>query len=72
VKLIRRLRFLDRRKLDADLADEMELHQAMSGGRVTMGNTTLAREDARGVRIFGERRRFNLPEEVISHDGHVL
>ncbi|HEV2448396.1 MAG TPA: ABC transporter permease, partial [Candidatus Sulfopaludibacter sp.] len=51
MKLIRRLRYLlNHRKLDRELAEEMEFHQAMAG-RLAMGNSTLAREDARAVWI---------------------
>ncbi len=56
-RLLRRLRYwLHCGKMDAELAEEMEFHRAMlaAGGRVgaAMGNTTLAREDARGVWIW--------------------
>ena len=56
-RLLRRLRYwLHSDKMDAELAEEMEFHRAMlaAGGRVgaAMGNTTLAREDARGVWIW--------------------
>ena len=68
-KLIRRLNYwFRRRKLDRDLAEEMEFHQAMvqrdleeSGmaadraihaGRLAMGNRALAREDSRAVWIW--------------------
>src|SRR5690348_13297359 len=49
MKLIRRLHyFLNRRKIEAELAEEMAFHQSMSG-KIAMGNTTLAREEARAV-----------------------
>jgi len=68
-KFIRRLNYWFRRsKLDADMAEELEFHQAMvqrdleqSGlgadrafhaGRLAMGNATLAREDSRAVWIW--------------------
>jgi macrolide transport system ATP-binding/permease protein len=56
-KLLRRLRYLlHRGKMDAELAEEMEVHRAMLADegrtRAAMGNTTLAREDARGVWIW--------------------
>ncbi|MBZ5622594.1 MAG: ADOP family duplicated permease [Acidobacteriia bacterium] len=51
-KLIRRIAyFARRRKLEAELAEEMEFHLAMTG-RSAMGNTTLAAEDARAVWIW--------------------
>ena len=49
-KLLRRVEYwLRRRERDAELAEEMEFHRAMLGERApgAMGNTTLAREDAR-------------------------
>jgi putative ABC transport system permease protein len=50
MKLFRRLKFwLNARQNQADLAEEMEFHRAMGG---TMGNTTLAGEDARAVWIW--------------------
>src|SRR5947207_1805076 len=56
-KLLRRLLFwLHHGKMDAELAEEMEFHRAMLADRgradTAMGNTTLAREDARGVWIW--------------------
>src|SRR5712691_3267003 len=56
-RFLRRLRYwLHPGKMDAELAEEMEFHHAMlaASGRVgaAMGNTTLAREDARGVWIW--------------------
>ena len=56
-RLLRRLRYwLHRGKMDAELAEEMEFHRAMladSGqAGAAMGNTTLAREDARAVWIW--------------------
>ncbi len=51
MKLLRRLDYwLHRRKRDAELAEEMEFHRAMSADQI--GNTTLAREDARAVWIW--------------------
>src|ERR1700681_2591367 len=61
-KLFRRLRYwLRSRQSDAELAEEMEFHRALTArergadeaaGRRAMGNTTLARETARGVWIW--------------------
>ncbi len=56
-RFLRRLRYwFHRRRMEAELAEEMEFHRAMltqSGGApATMGNTTLAREDARAVWIW--------------------
>jgi len=56
IRLLRRLRYwLDRGKMDAELAEEMEFHRAMlahdGGARAAMGNITRAREDARGIWI---------------------
>src|SRR5258708_5301712 len=57
-KLIRRLKYwAGSRRRAAELAEEMEFHRAMSeepggGGRRSMGNLTLASEDARGVWIW--------------------
>jgi predicted permease len=58
-KLLRRIQyFLHRDRIDADLAEEMEFHRDMlarelAGDRTratrALGNTTLARENARGV-----------------------
>ena len=55
--LLRRLRYLlNRDKMDAELAEEMEVHRAIlaaeGGASTRMGNTTLAREDARAVWIW--------------------
>jgi hypothetical protein len=51
-ELVRRIWYLIRqRRLDAELAEEMEFHRAMSGGR-DFGNATLAREDSRAVWIW--------------------
>src|SRR5882724_10037611 len=57
MKLLRRLRYLlHRRKMDAELAEEMEVHRAMLAEDglppAAIGNATLAREDARGVWIW--------------------
>src|SRR5690348_2289056 len=50
-RLLRRLHYLLRyRQHQAELEEEMSLHQELRGGRV-FGNATLAREDARGVWI---------------------
>src|SRR6266404_2025648 len=57
-KLIRRLKYwAGSRRRAAELAEEMEFHRAMSeepgaAGRRSMGNMTLAAEDARGVWIW--------------------
>src|SRR6185295_9277997 len=51
-QLLRRLWFLLRqRQLEAELAEEMEFHRAMSGGR-DFGNATIAREESRAVWIW--------------------
>jgi predicted permease len=57
IRLLRRIRYwLQRDRMDAELAEEMEFHRAMLGDgwdeRTAMGNTTLARENARGVWIW--------------------
>jgi predicted permease len=57
MKLLRRLRYwLENSRRAADLAEEMEFHRAMlardGAAPSVMGNTTLAREDARGVWIW--------------------
>ena len=70
-RLLRRLRYWRARgKMDSELAEEMEFHRSMLAGsgqaRAVMGNTTLAREDARGVWIwpwvesFGQDVRYAL------------
>src|ERR1041384_7208614 len=61
-KLFRRLGYLlQSRQRDAELAEEMEFHRALAAresgageaaSRRAMGNTTLAREMARGVWIW--------------------
>jgi putative ABC transport system permease protein len=52
-RFLRRLRYqLARDRRAADLAEEMEFHRALSGGR-GMGNMTLAREDAWDIWSFG-------------------
>ena len=57
-KLSRRLKYwAGSRRRAAELAEEMEFHRAMSeepggAGRRSMGNLTLASEDARGVWIW--------------------
>src|SRR5690242_12345719 len=57
-KLLRRMKYwAGSRRRTAELAEEMEFHRAMSeetrgGGRRSMGNLTLAMEDARGVWIW--------------------
>lgn len=56
-RFLRRLRYWKSRKqMDADLSEELEFHRAMlenSGSAPTaMGNTTMAREDARAVWIW--------------------
>jgi len=57
MKLLRRLRYwLDNTRHAADLAEEMEFHRAMltrdGAPPATLGNTTLAGEDARAVWIW--------------------
>jgi len=68
LKLLRRLQYLWwQRRIDSDLAQEVEFHRAMEADRLeragldpdvaratsvrSMGNVTLAREDARAVWI---------------------
>jgi predicted permease len=52
MKFLRRLNYLmHRRKLDAELAEELEFHRSQSGA-AELGNRTLAREDARAVWIW--------------------
>ena len=47
LRFVRRLHYLlNRRRYEAELAEEMALHREMTGGRA-FGNATLAREDAR-------------------------
>src|SRR2546425_13209965 len=51
-QLLRRVWYLIRqRQFEAELAEEMEFHRAMSNGR-DFGNATLAREDNRAVWIW--------------------
>ncbi len=51
MKLLRRIAYwINHRKYDAELAEEIEFHRVMSQGPI--GNTTLAREDARAVWIW--------------------
>ena len=51
-QLLRRLRYLMHgSRLDDELAEEMEFHRTMSGGR-DFGNATMAREDSRAVWIW--------------------
>src|SRR3989442_5605352 len=51
-QLLRRVWYLIRqRQFEAELAEEMEFHRAMSNGR-DFGNATLAREDSRAVWIW--------------------
>ena len=48
MKLLRRLDYwVHQRQREADLGEEIEFHRAQSAGSI--GNTTLAREDARAV-----------------------
>ena len=56
-RLLRRLQYwLHHGKMDAELAEEMEFHRAMLAGDgrapAAMGNTTLARDEARAVWIW--------------------
>jgi len=56
IRLFRRLRYwLQRARMDAELAEEMDYHRELlardGGSGAVMGNATLAREDARGVWI---------------------
>lgn len=52
MKLLRRIRyFLARRRMEHELAEEIEFHRAASGAPA-MGNITVAREDARAVWIW--------------------
>lgn len=56
-KFLRRLRYcLLHRRMEAELAEEMEFHRALlaesGAARAVIGNTTLAREDARAVWIW--------------------
>jgi len=52
MKLIRRLDYwLNRRRYEAELAEELEFHRSQSGAP-DFGNATLAREDARAVWIW--------------------
>jgi predicted permease len=51
MKLLRRLNYwIHQRQREAELAEEIEFHRAQSAGPI--GNTTLAREDARAVWIW--------------------
>src|SRR2546426_11040180 len=51
-EFLRRVWYLIRqRQFEAELAEEMEFHRAMSNGR-DFGNATLAREDSRAVWIW--------------------
>lgn len=53
MKLYRRLKYwMNARQNQADLAEEMEAHRQMAGDLRAMGNTTLAREDARAIWIW--------------------
>jgi hypothetical protein len=48
MKLLRRIDYwLNRSKRDAELAEELEFHRAMAGEPI--GNTTIARQDARVI-----------------------
>lgn len=53
MRLLRRLRYLlQQRKVEAELAEEIEHHSHMSGDGRAMGNITRAREDSRAVWIW--------------------
>lgn len=51
MRFLRRIGYwLNQRKRDAELAEEIEFHRAMA--QAPIGNTTIAREDARAVWIW--------------------
>ena len=53
MRLLRRIGYLLRqRKIEAELAEEIEFHRQMSGEAKALGNITRAREDARAVWIW--------------------
>jgi predicted permease len=53
MKLLRRIDYwLNRRKRDAELAEEIEFHRLASAAPAEFGNVTIAREDARAVWIW--------------------
>src|SRR5450755_240569 len=53
MKLLRRIDYwMNRRKRDAELAEELDFHRAQGDPAHQLGNTTLAREDARAVWIW--------------------
>jgi hypothetical protein len=53
MRLLRRIDYwLHQRKREAELAEELEFHRASSGAPSELGNTTLAREDARAIWIW--------------------
>ena len=52
MKLFRRIDYwMHRRKRDAELAEELEFHRSQSDAPA-LGNTTLAREEARAIWIW--------------------
>src|SRR5947199_9846862 len=62
LRLLRRLDYwLHRGRREAELVEEMALHREQLAARTTsgarLGNTTLAREDARGVWMFESLER---------------
>jgi predicted permease len=53
MRLLRRIKYLlQQRKIEAELAEEIEHHRQMSDAGPAMGNLTRAREDARAVWIW--------------------
>ncbi|HEY7334299.1 MAG TPA: ABC transporter permease [Bryobacteraceae bacterium] len=53
MKFLRRIRYLiGQRRMERELAEEIEFHRQMSGDPREMGNVTRAREDARAVWIW--------------------
>src|SRR5690242_9943708 len=53
MKTLRRIRYLfEQRRMEQDLAEEIEFHRTMSGEPRDLGNITQSREDARAVWIW--------------------